>query len=370
MRVSIVTTTIRKPVLLTDYCRNAAKFGHRDVDFIVVGDKKTPAGVESFCQSLKKQFGYQVTYMSIADQEAYLKPWPGLARYVPYNCIQRRNVGLWRAYMAGAEVIITIDDDNFVRDDEDFIAQHSVVGQSMELDTVHSSNGWYNVCAGLVEKRGQMFYHRGFPLKPRWAEPEISVSREAKTVVVNAGLWLDAPDIDAAAWLATPVETVGIAAGSASGIALAHGTWSPFNSQNTALAREVVPAYFLSPAIGRYDDIWASYIVGRIADHMGQTIRFGPPYVTQKRNQHDYLADFDKERFGMEATDMFVEWLRVLDLTGQNYGECLSEIVARLHDEAHFLFAEKDTRLPIVQQFVEGLRIWSSIHYDAIRQPI
>ena len=38
---------------------------------------------------------------------------------------------------------------------------------------------------------------------------------------------------------------------------MANGTWCPFNSQNTALHRNLIPAYVLSPLIGRMDDIWA-----------------------------------------------------------------------------------------------------------------
>jgi hypothetical protein len=41
---------------------------------------------------------------------------------------------------------------------------------------------------------------------------------------------------------------------------MANGTWCPFNSQNTALHRDLIPAYVLSPLIGRMDDIWARHV--------------------------------------------------------------------------------------------------------------
>ena len=47
---------------------------------------------------------------------------------------------------------------------------------------------------------------------------------------------------------------------------MAKGTWCPFNSQNTAISRSVIPAYCLSPRVGRYDDIWASYVCLAIMD--------------------------------------------------------------------------------------------------------
>jgi len=59
-----------------------------------------------------------------------------------------------------------------------------------------------------------------------------------------------------------------------SNIALYPGTWSPFDSQNTALMRDAVPAYFLSPYTARYDDIWGSYIVTRIAEHFGDVVSY------------------------------------------------------------------------------------------------
>ena len=83
---------------------------------------------------------------------------------------------------------------------------------------------------------------------------------------LTAACGLADPDIDAVTRLAAPVMATGYKRGES--FALAKGTWFPFNSQNTALAREAIPAYFLSPHVGRYDDIWASYVVKSVAVHM------------------------------------------------------------------------------------------------------
>ena len=69
------------------------------------------------------------------------------------------------------------------------------------------------------------------------------------------------------------------------------GTWSPFNSQNTALSAKIIPAYPLSPKVGRYDDIWAGYAVLAIADHLDHATMFGFPLVKQERNPHNYFKD-------------------------------------------------------------------------------
>lgn len=58
----------------------------------------------------------------------------------------------------------------------------------------------------------------------------------------------------------------------------------------------------MSWCVGRYDDIWPSYVVEAIANHLGQLISFGPPVVYQERNPHNYFVDFDNERMGMQLS--------------------------------------------------------------------
>jgi hypothetical protein len=147
---------------------------------------------------------------------------------------------------------------------------------------------------------------------------------------VNAGLWLDDPDIDAMTRIEHPIVVRGVRSSAPSRFTLQPGTWSPFNSQNTALARDVIPAYFLSPRVGRYDDIWPSYIVTRIANHLGEVISYGEPLLRQKRNIHDLWRDLDAERVGMVLTDEFCAVLRCLTLRGKTYQQCYAEITNQL----------------------------------------
>ena len=100
--------------------------------------------------------------------------------------------------------------------------------------------------------------------------------------------------------------------------------WTPFNSQNTALARRVLQAYFLSPHVGRFDDIFASFIVKRIADHLGEGVAFGRPLVRQTRNQHDAWEDLDLERMGCRLCDKFVDALALFPLAFRS-SSCIPE---------------------------------------------
>jgi len=359
MHVAFVTTTIHVPALLESYMQDAMAFGHQEVSFIVIGDRKTPVAAKEFCDGLQRRYHYQTTFLGVNDQESYLGSYPELAKHLPYDSIQRRNVGMLLAYERGADVIITIDDDNFLAE-PDFISHHALVGQEVEIDAYSSERGWVNVCDFLAEERGFRFYHRGFPLDARSSgDTEPTVSPLKGRVVANAGFWLDEPDIDAVTRLALPIKVIGFKR--QKNFALGLGTWSPFNSQNTALARDVIPAYFLSPFVGRYDDIWASYVVKAIADHFGDLITFGHPLVQQKRNPHDYWIDLEKEKDGMRLTDTFCQYLRAIRFTGASYTDCYTEAIEALRSAQDNDGSVTTRNRSFLEKYVDGMEVWHTI---------
>ncbi len=364
MKTTIVTTTIYIPELLRVYARNARDFGHKEIDFIVIGDRKTPPETAAFCSQLGHDF-YPTEYLDIEAQREYLEPrFPELWRHLRFDSIQRRNVGILRAWEQGADTIITIDDDNWIMN-QDFVSLHGRAGRTIELPTVASTSQWFNVCSYLEDASGQPFYHRGYPQEMRWKEREAFTAVTAKKVkvAVNAGFWLDDPDIDALTRMHRMLQVRGWTANAPGSFALEPGTWSPFNSQNTGIQRDVIPAYFLSPYIGRYDDIWASYFIDRIAEHLGEVVAFGDPWVRQKRNPHDYWKDLDNERVGMRQTDRFCEALRAIPLSGNTYHDCLGEILKALPEAwpAGALTGKgawSGLEIEGRKMLLEGLRIW------------
>ena len=360
MKTTIVTTTINVPVLLPQYAVNAKSYGHTDLDFVVVGDRKSPAETAAFCKSAQQD--YPCTYLDIPAQQKYLARFPDLWNHLRFDSIQRRNIGILLAWEKGADVIITIDDDNFVMN-QDFVGSHSTVGSVHELPTYGSTSGWFNVCSFLEADRGVEFYHRGYPQNLRWTEDNqfITSFRAAHKIVVNAGFWLDNPDIDALTRMERQPVVRGFRSTWPGNFALQPGTWSPFNSQNTALMRDAVPAYFLSPYVGRYDDIWASYVLTRIAEHFGHVITFGEPLVRQERNPHDLWKDLDVERNGMIMTGAFCKALRAISLESDTYHECLAEIADGLRQtwnvDAKWTDSQKEHR----SMLLDGMEIWHSV---------
>ncbi len=365
---AIVTTTIHVPTLLKKYVQNLSYHGHsgQEVTFIIVGDKKTPPSAASFCKELEKSSDHAFVFFDVERQLQYLEKFPKFRDFLPWNCIQRRNVGLLYAYEEGFDVITTIDDDNLVTSDDFLgIPGHGMTGRIMKIIAVESSTGWFNPCSLLRERNGQIFYHRGYPLEQRGTEGDsfYSTSMVEKKVVVNAGLWIDDPDIDAITRMNFPIQVVGLQPEhQARNIALMPGTWAPFNSQNTSLSREVIPAYFLSPHVGRYDDIWASYIVRVIADHLKHLVSYGHPLVRQKRNEHDLFKDLELEVMGMELTSEFCSVLRRCQLDGTSYHDCYHEIIQQLE---MYLNAQDSSKikkyLKPMALFVKGMRTWHEL---------
>ncbi len=184
------------------------------------------------------------------------------------------------------------------------------------------------------------------------------LSIEKVRCVVNGGFWLGDPDIDAVTRLAAPINVIEYKRND--NFALNKNVYCPFNSQNTAIYRDIVPAYFLCSNIGRFDDIWASYVIERIAWHMGDYISFGQPLVKQDRNDHDLWVDAYAEEEGTKYTPDFCKWLAKVKLTKKTYGECLIELMEGLKD---ILDRQNNNVLPFkkrafINHFIDGCKVW------------
>ena len=358
MKSAIVTTTVFVPTFLTKYAENLKQYGH-DTSIIVVGDRKTPEGVSKFCESI-----HNCIYLDVADQHNYLRGHSHfeLLEHLPLDNISRRNIGHLMAYEAGAECIIMLDDDNLATT-QDVVKHHSVVGQRVFRTTYGSSSGWFNICSALKEKHGVEFYARGYPPSQRWKGGLITVERGNfadpdngmyRKVAVNGGLWLNDPDIDALTRLERYLIVIGVNDKMPSSFALHPGTWSPWNCQNTAISRDALPSYFLSPHTGRHLDIWASYITSRIAEALGEVITFGVPLAYHERTPHNLYKDLEQELPWIQMTDGFVEALRSTKIVSSTYTGALREIIEGLRE--NWFVSD-----PVKEQYLNGLRIWNDI---------
>ena len=355
---ALITTTINVPHLLRDYAKDAQAHG-RDVKIIVTGDKKTPPEAADVCAAIPRETGVECEYMNVAAQENFMRAYPLLNAHLPWNCVQRRNVAILKAVADGAEVVITIDDDNFIHHKDYFGGHDDVMAKETTLDVYGKPGGWFNICQFLAEGNERRFFARGYGMAARRdADDSAIVGKQKKWTAVNAGLWLGDPDIDAATRLAIPINATRYTRDD--NFFVARGAWTPFNSQNTAIARNALAAYFLSPYVGRYDDIFISFVVKRIADHLGHGVSFGFPLVHQDRNDHNLLHDLALENMGMKITDDFIAALENVKFRGGNYADCLLELC----EQSEALMRETAMTLPERAQmaaFFAGCRLWAEL---------
>lgn len=308
MKVAIITTTINYPRLLIDYAKDCQNIKKKiEVAFIVAGDLKTPKNTEILCDQIERKYKIKTLYLDPKVQSKYLKKFKELKNYLSWNSVQRRNVAFLKALELGYEIIITIDDDNFIKT-KNFIKNHIEAFTKSKNTIINSSNSWFNVCELLNEKNNNEFYHRGYPVSKRGLKSKISYLKSGKKKIgINAGLWLGDPDVDAVTRLAGKIISTSYKF--KKNFLLSKTTNSPFNSQNTAINYNLAPCYFLSSDVGRMDDIYASYITKKVCDHMNYYVSFGEPVVVQNRNNHNIWKDLDLERPYHENLETFLNIL-------------------------------------------------------------
>ena len=214
-----------------------------------------------------------------------------------------------------------------------------------------------NVCKFLKEKNNNNFFHRGYPISKRYINQKSKLNKrpKIKKICVNAGLWLGDPDIDAVTRLSQKIVATKYML--SKNFFLNKKTNSPFNSQNTAIIRESFPAYFLSPYVGRLDDILASYIYRKVSDHLNYHVAYGRPLVVQERNYHNIWSDLDKERFYTEFLEKFFEILNKIKLSKKNYFDATAELILKLQIKCKSSNLNKK-EIQCFKDIIQGYKIW------------
>lgn len=298
-RIILITTTIYVPRVLERYHRMGG-----DVLCIIAGDKKTPhRDVRTFVKTMRN-----VEYLSVEDQE---KLGYKSSSIIGWNKIMRRNIALLEALKHGADIVVSVDDDNIPLDEhyfEDFLA---VLTKPYSGLTIQSPHAWINI----GDFMSPHVYHRGFPYTYRHRDLAYTLKPAHNlTVGVAAGLWYGDPDIDAMERITNKPTVLSLSDIIYNGLVVAQPNFAPINSQNTAYVRELAPLFMVLVGVGRYDDIWGSYIAQRIMTTTRYHLHYGKPFVWQERNPQSHWTNLTDELFGMEYTPRFTQDLLAIKL--------------------------------------------------------
>ena len=370
-RVSIVITTINRPIVLEAIASNCRKFGRiENVDVIVVGDRNTPTDVSTYVESVFKQTSLSVKYWGVEKQLLWLDKFPQLNEIIPFNSDNRRNIGHLLAYENGADIIVALDDDNYPLENIDYIAPYLEVGTEKPYPLTSSKNGWYNICSSLSSDCNFEFYPRGFPYSRRTnpSEPNrcLSTTTKSSHLLVKAGLWLGDPDIDAVTRLTFPMTVDSFSGGD---VFLAPGTMCPFNTQNTAFHRNLLPAFYYvhmnrlidGYRVDRYGDIWSGYIAQTIMHHFGDIVGFGYPLVNHERNEHNLLEDLRQEFPGMVLTNKLIGLMKEVSIQGTNYHDATQSFAIGLRQVVNYSSSLTNQEKDYLLEVVRNILIWLDV---------
>lgn len=294
MRRAVITTTIYRPANLLDWAHHM-----RAEDIMVVsGDEKTPHDeVREVLDFISDVAGVETSYVVETDTRT--------SRAVPMRSIQRRNVAVLEAMRIGADIITTVDTDNYPLNDGSGLgfAQlddvERLLTRPWDDRVVGSSTGWSN--AG--EWCDPPVIHRGWPLGVESGHVNHVHDGDLR-VGVHASLWKGDPDVSALERLLHDPEVLLVPDYA---VALEPGVWCPFNSQATSYGPDVLPLLNVWPGVGRMDDIWPSYVARRVLDHLDYLVAYGAPNVRQERHEHDVVTDLENEIIGYRHTGALLE---------------------------------------------------------------
>jgi len=288
----------------------------------VIGDEQT---ADDEVRRLLRSIG-NAEYFSVEDQRRLgfescdLLNWrhPG-----------RRAIGFLQAVRVGADIVVTADDDNIALDATYFQQFEMLVGSAFNGLEASASSGWVDPAWFLQPS----VHHRGYPHQ-LWHpfEPPAIGSVVGARIGVAAGLWLGDPDIDAVTRIVDRPTCMTTSPVADAGFVVVPTCYSPFNSQNTAFIRDLLPVMLMLTPYGRFDDIWCSYLAERVMRNHGWAVHYGKPYVWQQRSYHLLVRDLSVEMEGMEATLRFTKALDEMELPGTSVLDDAMRVFENLSD--------------------------------------
>jgi hypothetical protein len=307
--LAVVVTSIAAPnAVLRALAEGCRARGHR---FYVVGDVPSPAdfrleGCDFYGLDAQRATGFR------------------FAELCPTRHYARKNVGYLLALREGARVIVETDDDNLPR--EEFWAERRRLQSAPAL----AGGGWVNVYRYFSDAN---LWPRGFPLERLRDAPAPfdSLAVGDADCPIQQGLADENPDVDAIYRLVSELPQ---SFRRDRRLALAEGSWCPFNSQNTTWWAEAAPLLYLPAYCSfRMTDIWRSFVAQRVAWANGWAVLFHEPTVRQERNEHNLLRDFRDEVPGYLNNAAICEALAGLDVRpgverlGENLLVCYERLV-------------------------------------------
>lgn len=260
--------------------------------------------------------------------------------------ISRKNAGIriygfLKAYQLGAEVIITLDDDCYPIENQNFVNQHL-----FNLSLKAPADNWFS-----TYPHKKFNFTRGYPYHVR----------NKKEVVVSHGLWTNKLDLDAKTEIKLKNLNEPILSKNYLQF-IPKDFFFPLCSMNFAFKAKITPILFF-PMMGydkdgnkwpfdRYDDIWAGIFAKKVLDHLNLSVVNGIPFIDH-RKASDVRLNLEKEKLGMIINEYLYKQVAKIKLTKKDLKEAYLELFDKIDFSAK-VFQQKDYFVKLK----EAVRIW------------
>jgi STELLO glycosyltransferases len=303
---------------------------------VVVGDVDTANSSSAFSRQTKG-----IYYLGIKEQENL---YPELAKLIPYRSFARKNFGyLFALLNLSACFIFDFDDDNCI-DDNAKLKSLLENPQALKKDMlwVNTDESSRIVNPYLLYGSPSFIWPRGYPLDeiskeiwPKFVKMPDPIQNEIELDIIQFIQKRD-PDVDSVWRLLygqrhLPMEWKMHDIMESHLLGILPTYVAPFNAQSTLLSRRAALFGFLPWTVhGRVSDIWRSFIMQYMIlgfKNIG-FLAFSGNTVSHKRNQHNYMGDFNGEKQLFDQTKGFLQF----------FDEKMSSVSENDIDEEYFEF--------------------------------
>ena len=118
--------------------------------------------------------------------------------------------------------------------------------------------------------------------------------------------------------------------------------YSPYNAQASMHFYDAFWGLYLPVTVaGRVSDIWRSYFTQHLFKYLNLNLGFLPrPLVSQDRNPHSYLADFQAELPLYSKTSKLIEFLQNYQNAFKNVPESMEKLWIQLYERGYIEYAD------------------------------
>jgi hypothetical protein len=300
-------------------------------------------------------------------KQRFGQAWSKYISVIPSKCHAETSFGFLAALEQSPNLIVELDDDVQAVPGYDLTGDHINNLSNTEGICVSAESKWYNTLENLSMNTEGYLFPRGHPYALETREEKYLWCNSNGSCVLNTGLWIGYPDLDA-----TTILYHGGLEGRGkimsknlkrSKIIVNKGTYFAICSMNTAFLPEIVPAFYQLYMnymnIDRFDDIWSGLFIKKVADHLGDKLSLGAPLVYHDKKPRDVFKDLKKELEGMVINEQLWKIVDSLELEGKNYWDTYHSLTLELEKK---LTSFKDNFYREFMQIqIEKMKMWLEI---------